>query len=223
MNLIIFDCDGVLIDSEPIGSRIEAEVLGAWGIDITPAEIVRQFVGSTVRSMLGTLAREHQIQLPGDLEDLIQVRVLEAFETELQAIPGVHALLDRLDQEQRPRCVASSSDSSRLEHSLGLVGLYARFAPHVFSAQSVKHGKPAPDLFLFAAAEMGFAPAHCLVVEDSEHGVRAAVAAGMEVVGFTGGGHRHPGDAALLLRAGATRVVADMDALRGLVGAQPDS
>lgn len=126
-------------------------------------------------------------------------------------MPGIHALLDRISA---PVCVASSSRPERLAHTLGLTGLHHRFAPNVFSASQVANGKPAPDLFLFAAARMGAAPARCFVVEDSVAGVQAGVAAGMTVLGFCGGGHCPPEHGRALRAAGARAVFAHMDALR---------
>jgi HAD superfamily hydrolase (TIGR01509 family) len=212
-DLLIFDCDGVLIDSELIGARVEAAELGRIGMPVAESEILTRYVGMSAASMFRALELEHGRALPKDFAALLQARIDAAFDQELQAIPGIHEALDRL---QTAMCVASSSTLARLRHSLGLTGLYARFAPHVFSAEQVEHGKPAPDLFLHAAAEMACPPARCLVIEDSISGVRGAVAAGMRVWGFVGGGHCSKGHDGRLREAGAEAVfhrMADLPAL----------
>ena len=213
--LVIFDCDGVLIDSELIGARVEAEELARLGMSISEPEILARFLGMTAKEMYCTLEIEHGMTLPPDFAAHVQARIDAAFEQELQAIPGIHEALDRLAVSA---CVASSSTLARLRHSLGLAGLYERFAPHVFSAEQVARGKPAPDLFLYAAAQMACAPAACVVIEDSVSGVRAAVAAGMRVWGFVGGGHCPPGHDARLRDAGAQGVFERMPDLAGLLG-----
>ena len=164
--------------------------------------------------MYAILEAELGRALPADLEARIAARIRADFERELTPVRGIHAALARITC---PVCVASSSDPARLEHSLRLAGLLTRFAPHVFSAAMVRHGKPAPDLFLYAAQTMGVAPADCLVVEDSEAGVQAGIAAGMRVLGFTDGSHCGPEHAARLLAAGASLAFADMAALPGLI------
>ena len=216
IDLVIFDCDGVLIDSEPISAHIEAAVLGEHGIPIEPDEIHGRFMGATADAMYSTLADEHGVALPEDFAARVQDRLDEAFRADLRAVDGIHDALDRLG---RPRCVASSSDYQRLELTLQLVDLYDRLAPHVYSAQSVSKGKPAPDLFLYAARQMGVPPARCLVVEDSENGIRAGVSAGMTVVGFLGASHRGPGDRETLRAAGASHLVMHMRDLPELVHA----
>jgi len=213
--LVIFDCDGVLVDSEMIGCRIDAECLTEAGFPITAAEIYERFIGLTIDTQLTLLRQERGWDLPPDLATTIRGRVLAAFTTELQAIPGITAALDAL--AGMPVCVASSSQPVRIRHSLGLTGLAARFEPNIFSATQVPRSKPAPDLFLFAAARMGVPPARCLVVEDSIPGVTAGRAAGMEVVGFTGGSHCRPGHAEQLRAVGADHVIARMADLPGLV------
>lgn len=214
-DLVIFDCDGVLIDSELIGARVEADELARVGMPIAEDEILARFVGMSAKAMYRALEIERGRQLPTGFADQVQARLDAAFEQELQAIPGIHEALDRLAVST---CVASSSTLARLRHSLGLTGLYARFAPHIYSAEQVVHGKPAPDLFLHAAAQMARAPADCLVIEDSVSGVRAAIAAGMRVWGFIGGGHCLTGHDTRLREAGAESVFARMPDLAGLLG-----
>jgi HAD superfamily hydrolase (TIGR01509 family) len=213
-DLVIFDCDGVLIDSELIGAHVEAAELGRVGIPLAESEILTRFLGMSAEAMYRALEVEHGRDLPQDFATTVQAAIDAAFERDLQVIPGIHETLDRL---RTASCVASSSSLARLRHSLGLTGLYARFAPHVFSAEQVARGKPAPDLFLHAAETMGYQPARCLVIEDSVSGVRGAIAAGMRVWGFVGGGHCADGHAGRLLAAGAERVFDHMPDLPALL------
>jgi HAD superfamily hydrolase (TIGR01509 family) len=162
--------------------------------------------------MFAIIEQENDIKLPPDFAERAARRTLEAFDRELQPIPGIAELLANLPDR---KCVASSSEPTRIRHSLSLAGILHHFEPHIFSATQVKRGKPAPDLFLFAAASMGAAPARCLVIEDSVAGVTAARAAGMTVLGFTGGSHCLDGHADKLRMAGAAAVCASMTDLRG--------
>jgi len=208
--LLIFDCDGVLIDSEHLAVRADVACLAEDGIEVSEAEILERYVGVSVKEMAEDLARRFGRQLADDFAARHHRRVSAIFEAELKAMAGIEPVLDALSGR---RCVASSSTPARLSHALGLVGLYDRFAPHIFSAVQVERGKPAPDLFLYAAARMGVEPANCVVVEDSLAGVEAAVAAGMTAIGFTGGSHCRPGHAARLTERGAADVVSDMTQL----------
>ena len=214
-DLVIFDCDGVLVDSEVVACRVDAEVLSEAGIPITAAEVAERFIGTTMSQMLATLSAEHAVELPPDLVGRLQGRLEAAFERELRPLPGAAELLAALTL---PSCVASSSGPERLAQSLGLAGLADHFGPRVFSARSVARGKPAPDLFFYAAERMAVAPERCLVIEDSLSGVTAAVAAGMAVTGFTGGSHCGPGHGERLRSAGAAQVVASMAELGELIG-----
>lgn len=214
--LVIFDLDGVLVDSEPTSSRVTAAALTEAGIEISAAEVCDRFLGVSTASMLRTLGAERGCRLPEKFQENLRARILTAFERELEPVPGVAALLDALPED---RCVASSSHPERIRRSLELVGLLERFAPHLFSAAMVSAGKPAPDLFLLAAAKMAAEPARCLVIEDSEVGIRAAKAAGMTAFGFTGAGHVRPTTHAPRLQvAGADAVFAEMPALVALIG-----
>jgi HAD superfamily hydrolase (TIGR01509 family) len=212
--LVIFDCDGVLIDSETIAARIHAEALGALGHGYTTADVVRRFVGVSSRDMLRIIEEETGRPLPQDYGASTRAALWAAYDTELAAVPHVADVIEALDL---PVCVASSSSPDSLRLGLGLVGLYERFAPHIFSATQVARGKPAPDLFLFAANRMGVAPSRCVVVEDSLAGVKGATAAGMTVLGFTGASHCGPGHADALTREGARAVFDDMRHLPALV------
>ena len=212
--LVIFDCDGVLVDSELIGCRVEALALSRLGLAITAEEILERFTGATAAETFRTLEAEHGQPLPEDFVPQVKEAIRAAFTRELRAVAGVAAALDQI---ALPMCVASSSDPARIEHSLRLVGLFERFAPHVFSASAVERGKPAPDLFLYAARRMATPPRHCVVIEDSSRGAQAGVAAGMRVLGFAGGSHCRPGHDERLRAAGAERVFANMSQLPGLI------
>lgn len=203
--LVIFDCDGVLVDSEAIVIEIESALLTEAGFALTSDEIADRFVGLSYPDMMATLAAEFGHPVPDGLSERIQRDALAAFPDRLQAVAGMPSLLDGLEL---PVCVGSSSDLDRIRLSLDVTGLAKHFDPaHLFSAQMVDRGKPAPDLFLHAATEMGFDPTTCLVIEDSPHGVEAALAAGMAVVGFTGGLHARPSLAKRLAAAGAEVIV----------------
>ena len=213
--LIIFDCDGVLIDSEPIACRIVAECLTEQGFTVETADILT-FVGKTSADMYASLESRFGRALPPGLNELIGPRRRAAFERELTAMPSVVALLDALGGTRM--CVASSAGLERIRHSLGCIGLLDRFERVLFSAAMVARGKPAPDLFLHAAATMRVAPAACVVVEDSAAGIQAARAAGMRAIGFTGGTHCRLGYASNLRRAGAAEIARTMPALGALLG-----
>jgi HAD superfamily hydrolase (TIGR01509 family) len=209
-DLVIFDCDGVLIDSEPLAIGVEIELLGQVGIAITFDEIASRYCGVSMKAMLGDLEARHGVALGDDFAARHAARLLAVCEAELKAMVGIEAVLDALPGKI---CVASSSGPERLRHTLGLAGLYRRFDPHIFSTTLVANGKPAPDLFLYAAKRMKAAPALAVVIEDSVPGVTAAKAAGMTAIGFVGGGHCRPGHAERLRAAGASAIVPAMSAL----------
>ena len=180
-DLVIFDNDGVLVDSEPYAGRILAELLTECGLPMTAHDCFAQFMGL---SMPSTRARAEALAgraLPRDLEHRYHERLFEAFRAELTAMPGV---VDALERIAMPTCVASSGTHERIHLALGTTGLLHRFAGRIFSAQDVVHGKPAPDLFLHAARTLGVEPTRCAVIEDSPLGVQAANAAGMVAFGF---------------------------------------
>ena len=181
--LVIFDCDGVLVDSERIGVRVEAEFLGELGWPLTEAEVVERFMGRTAEYMDEAIEAQLGSLLPQDWKDQFQRRYREAFAAELVPVDGV---LEALDQITSPTCVASSGSHDKLRFTLGHTGLYERFEGRIFSGYEVASGKPAPDLFLHAAASMGWDPADCAVVEDSPAGVEAGLRAGMRVFGYAG-------------------------------------
>lgn len=207
MTLLIFDCDGVLIDSEILHSEVESE-LGRelLGIDRDPLTHARLFAGKGLQNLLDSWAEESGTPLPPRVEEEMARRKREAFTTQLRAIPFVVETLENLTSF--PRCVASGTPVPTLEVALKAAGLYDQFAPHLFSSAMVARGKPAPDVFLHAAAAMGAHPDSCVVIEDSEHGVRAALAARMRVIGFIGGSHCDAAQAEKLF--GAHRIIGDM-------------
>jgi HAD superfamily hydrolase (TIGR01509 family) len=181
---VIFDCDGVLVDSERLAIRIDAIVLRELGWPMSEAEVVERFVGRTDEYMRGEIEAHIGRELGTDWDDLFGPLYLETFERELEPVPGV---VDALDRISLPTCVASSGSHEKMRFTLGLTKLYDRFAGRIFSATEVMHGKPEPDLFLHAAASMGVDPEACVVVEDSHWGVVAARNAGMRALGFAGG------------------------------------
>ena len=211
--LIIFDCDGVLVDSEPVANGVLARYLTELGLPHGDGD-TDKYVGISIPSMIAKIEREWNTALPADFREELWRRDRLAFETELRPIAGIAEVLAGL---QGPRCVASSSAPERIRNSLTLTGLIGFFEPHIFSASQVENGKPAPDLFLFAAERMGVPAAECLVIEDAVPGVQAGRAAGMRVLGFAGGGHCRPGHAVKLIDAGAERVFDDMSELMDLI------
>ncbi|MFC4030944.1 HAD family hydrolase [Streptomyces polygonati] len=208
--LVIFDCDGVLVDSEKIAVKVDVDVLAALGWPLTEEEIVERFVGRSFADMTADIERYLGRALPDGWDTPYRRLYREAFERELTPVDGVVEALDALTL---PSCVASSTSHAGLRHTLGLTGLYERFAGRVFSAADVARGKPAPDLFLHAARSLGVEPARCLVVEDSRYGVEAARAAGMRSYGYYGG--LTP---AAWLEGPDTTVFDDMRKLPGLLG-----
>lgn len=183
VRLVIFDCDGVLVDSERISIRVDAAAITALGWPMSEAEVVERFMGRSVKFMASEVEARLG-HLPDDWEDELHHLTRKAFETELTPVAGIEEALDHLTV---PTCVASSGSHDKMRYTLGLTGLYGRFRGRIFSADEVARGKPAPDLFLHAARSLGVAPADCAVVEDSFYGVEAARAAGMRVFGYAGG------------------------------------
>ena len=214
-DLIIFDCDGVLVDSEVISCRAHAATLNRYGYAITQDQVFDRFLGRSLRQANLEVEADLGRSLPDDFSTQLLEELYRAFAAELKATPHIHGTLDTLAQ---PVCVASSGTHERMRISLGRAGLYDRFAPHIFSATQVRNGKPAPDLFLFAAEQMAMLPRQCLVIEDSAPGIAAARAAGMTVLGFHGGSHCRPGYADALRAAGAALTFDDMRELTGLIG-----
>jgi HAD superfamily hydrolase (TIGR01509 family) len=188
---IFFDCDGVLIDSEILYARVGVQhQKEVFGIEEDTASYNRRYCGLGVEPFLKAFRERVQRPLPeGFAEEMVR-RQREAFRTQLERVAYVKEVIEQLNL---PSCVASNTPLETLRLCLTQTGLYDLFAPHIYSAQMVAHGKPAPDLFLLAAEKMGADPSECLVIEDGPYGVTAAKAAGMRVFGFTGGSHCYPG------------------------------
>jgi HAD superfamily hydrolase (TIGR01509 family) len=214
--LVIFDCDGVLVDSEPIMNRAHVEMLQQHGFAVSAELLFERFTGVSDTDMLSTIAREHGIPMPEDYVVRVNALIDTYCETALRATPGAHEALAAL---ALPVCVASSGIPERIRTSLKIVGLLDRFDPYLFGATMVARGKPAPDLFLHAASQMGVAPARCLVVEDSVYGVQAAISAGMTAIGFCGGEHCRPEHADVLRGHGAMDVIFDLRDLSAFIDA----
>jgi HAD superfamily hydrolase (TIGR01509 family) len=214
VHLVIFDCDGVLVDSEVISCRAHAETLSQHGYPITADEVLVRFLGVSDREARQSIENEMGRRLPEDFEAQIKQAALQRYASELAAIPHISEAIAAISL---PKCVASSGTPEKIRHGLTCAGLYDEFAPHIFSATQVNRGKPAPDLFLFAAERMGVAPAQCIVVEDSIPGITGARAAGMTVLGFHGGSHCRPGHGDMLRDAGAHSIFDDMRQLPGLI------
>ena len=197
-DLLIFDCDGVLVDSEVISASVLAQMLTQHGAPIDEATVYRRFLGRSMGVIREVLLAEFGLSVSEELIQAMRIEMHSRFRAELKPITGVAEALGSLPHK---RCVASSSRPDRLQLTLGLTGLLPLFDPNVFSATMVANGKPAPDLFLFAARKMGVPPQSCIVIEDSPAGVEAAKRAGMTVFGFTGGAHATHCDLALALAA----------------------
>lgn len=182
--LVIFDCDGVLVDSESLSARVFAEHLAKFGVFLSAADCESKFRGHTMDYCLGILEVEYPGALPSDFLDGLAWATQEAFSAYLKPVSGVEAVLQWLQGQGLPFCVASNGALSKVRHSLGVTGLGDYFGDHCYSAEQVKRGKPHPDLFLFAAQSMGVDSAQTLVVEDSIAGVTAALRAKMKVLRY---------------------------------------
>lgn len=184
--MIIFDCDGVLVDSEIIANRIDAEMLTELGYPISIEDSIKKFTGMNAATVRDFIFQESSVRLPENISDLTQQRILNTFENELQ--PLMYEALEHCSYMLK--CVASSSSRARVLKSLELTKQDHFFSQEaIFTSSQVKRGKPFPDLFLFAAEQMGIRPENCLVIEDSMAGIKAAQSAGMTVIGFLGGSH----------------------------------
>ncbi|WP_341957220.1 HAD family hydrolase [Microbacterium sp. LWH13-1.2] len=209
IDLVIFDCDGVLVDSERLSVEVDRRVLADLGWSLSREQILHRFVGRSSAHFRAEVEAYLGQPLRDDWETPYQPWYDDAFERDLKAVPGVEGALDEVPVAT---CVASSGTHAKIRRTLGLTGLLSRFEGRIFSADDVQNGKPAPDLFLHAAEQLGVLPERCAVVEDSRFGVQAACAAGMRVFGYAGG--LTPAD--WLEREGAT-VFTDMLLLPGLM------
>ena len=215
MPLLIFDCDGVLVDSELLSHGAIADLMGELGRPMTMPEALKVFAGKRLRDTLAAAEAWLGAPVPPDLAARAGARLLETFRRDLKPIAGVRQAIEALPY---PRCVASSSTPERLAVSLAVTGLAPLFGAHVFSADQVTHGKPAPDLFLLAARTLEVAPAQCIVIEDSPLGVAAARAAGMTAIAFAGASHVNADVAGRLAAAGADALIERMADLPETVG-----
>jgi HAD superfamily hydrolase (TIGR01509 family) len=214
LKLVIFDCDGVLVDSEVISNGVLARLLAEEGVPLTLAETRRDYQGLLLDEILTRTEELFGRTLPDDFLNRFQDERAEEFRRELKPVPGAAEAVERVKAVGIPVCVASQGRLEKTRMTLGLTGLDRLFAPEaVFSAYGVERGKPFPDLFLHAAKAMSADPARSVVVEDTPSGVRAAAAAGMRVVGYTA-----DSDAAALRRAGADPLVGSLDELPAALG-----
>jgi HAD superfamily hydrolase (TIGR01509 family) len=217
--IVIFDCDGVLVDSEAFGLEQTRKALGAVGLQLTAAETMDRFLGLRIDTILQKAEAEFSAALPIGFPTSRSQSIIASFERELKGIPGVQQAIAGMSARV---CVASSSGWERIRRALSLVGYNTLFEPNIFSAVSVERGKPNPDLFPYAARQMGVRPAQCLVIEDSVAGVVGAAAADMIVYGFIGGSHFLESSLAIRLTdAGAETIFDEMTKLPGIVAALP--
>jgi HAD superfamily hydrolase (TIGR01509 family) len=206
--VVIFDCDGVLVDSPVLGVQAEADCYSEAGIPTTAAAAMERFGGMSDADAVRVLEAETGMQLPCDMAERIDARKRELFTRSLAAIKGVHAALEGL--RHTPHCVASSSSMVMIQHMLSLTKLDRYFDGRLYSAEMVDRGKPYPDLFLYAAEQMHAAPTDCVVVEDSIAGVRAGKVAGCFVIGFVGGSHCDEDQVSRLRDAHADVIISSM-------------
>jgi phosphoglycolate phosphatase len=208
-DLLIFDCDGVVVDSEPITTRVLAEMLNEMGVSIETEEVAQRFTGYTFARTLELVTDQLGVPLPKNFVPNYRERTFAAMETNLKPIKGIRTALDQITI---PYCIASNGPHRKMRKTLGITSLLSRFEGRMFSSDDVLRGKPFPDLFLFAARHFSVPPSTCLVIEDSVSGVEAALAAGMSVYGFT-----ESATDERLLAAGANRVFRQMSELPSLV------
>jgi len=212
--MVIFDCNGVLVDSEPLATAVVSQEFMRAGFNLTPDVVARYFTGRRQADMFAEVEIAAGRKLPAGFAATVASATLRRFRAELRATNHMAQALSWL---RGPKCVASSSSFDRIRVSLESADLIRYFEPYLFSASEVKNGKPAPDLLLHAAGKMHVEPRHCIVVEDSPVGVAAGVAAGMTVIGFIGGSHAGHELADQLRAAGARAVISDMRALKGTI------
>ncbi|RJT40061.1 HAD family phosphatase [Mesorhizobium waimense] len=217
-DLVIFDCDGVLVDSGIIAARIEAELLTSAGYEISPEELAETYAGLTFKDIMMRVEEKSAIPFQVSLIDRAEELVDRKLRSDVRAIEGVREAVAAVAV---PRCICSNSRSERIEFMLEKVHLLPFFAGRIFSAMETPTGKtkPAPDVFLFAAEKLNAKPENTFVIEDSVHGVAGARATGMRVIGFTGAGHSYPGHADALTEAGAETVIRRWAELKSVIAA----
>jgi HAD superfamily hydrolase (TIGR01509 family) len=212
---IIWDCDGVLIDSEVLACGVAVEILAEIGYSIPLDKYLNQFMGQSSAQMFAQIEQETGLKLAEIFPvERLKEKQKAVFNLHLQAISGVENVLKTVNL---PMAVASGSESERLQHTLSITNLIGYFNTHVYSVELVKNGKPAPDIFLYAAEKLKVVPENCLVIEDSLHGVNAAKAAGMDVFAYVGGSHMTPNLQQNLTDAGVQAVLRHMDELPALL------
>jgi HAD superfamily hydrolase (TIGR01509 family) len=216
--LIIFDCDGVLVDSEILSAQVDCEILAEYGYEVSAEELAHRYAGLTTDRIFELAGEELGRPIPPAAIRRAELETDRRLGAEVKALPGAQEMLDALDG---PRCICSNSRSERLRITLTKARLWDRFRPYVYSARDVGEGrgKPAPDVFLHAAAALDSDPAEAVVIEDSVAGVTGAVAAGMRVIGFTGASHSWPGHGEALMDAGALTVVRRLTDVPGTIEA----
>lgn len=219
--LVIFDCDGVLIDSEAIFCTVDAEALTRLGHPTTASEISERFAGVPHQTAWSQLSSELNLKLPENWVANLLLECDRRFQTDLAPIPGAANAIKAIFEGGDQVCVASSTELPSLRGNLDRAGLLTFVEPHVFSVSQVKRAKPAPDVFLYAASQMGFDPSETVVIEDSVTGVLAAKRAGMKVFGFTGGGHAYSSLASRLSEAGAVHVCRSMQEVAHRFSSRP--
>ena len=212
---VIFDCDGVLVDSEPLSMKIDVEILAENGVVMSEADAHQRFVGKTFAAMLDEIRRDFGVSFPADASEQKDLRLLQLYERELKVVEGIVPALEALMPQHFS--VASNSPFDRVEAALRITHLTRFFGNRITTFEHVARGKPEPDVFIEAARRAGYAPGDCIVIEDSVTGVTAAHRAGCRVLGFTGT-HPHPVEqAGKLLAAGAATTFRAMRDLPGLV------
>ena len=215
---IIFDCDGVLITSEKLGNEVSLRLLKSYGCEVTEEELRTECFGRTTQETFAYYRAHWDDKLPENFESELTNALEESFRDGLEAVAGVE---DTIALLALPKAVASNSSSESLTFLLSKTGLIDYFFGCIFGADMVEHGKPAPDLYLAAAEKLGVHPKKCLVIEDSPTGVKAAIAAEMSVLGFTGGGHSFVGHSEILRMAGAFDIITEFPQILNFVSDIP--
>ncbi len=218
IELVIFDCDGVLIDSEIISTRVQLEHFKPYGFEVSEEEYSKRFAGLVGSQIKSIIEEEVGRSLPDDIYEKIDIDTDIALVKDVKALPGINWLLDNFDQ---PRCICSNSSGSRLEKTLKKAELHNRFKPYIFAAAEVgdKTSKPSPNVFLHAAKTFDVKPENCVVIEDSGHGLEGAKAAGMRTIGYVGGSHTYQGHSEALMDAGAETVVRSLREVKEVIAA----
>lgn len=220
-DVVLFDCDGVLVDSEPISLATLVDVLDHYGAPLSLAEVSARFTGRSSAAPIEHIGSETGRDISAEFKPFFYDRLFARYDIELRKTDAIDAVLAALKKRKIAFCISSSSSVQRLERTMKVTGLGHWFGTDIYSADFVQNGKPAPDLFLYAADKMGFRPDQAIVIEDSIAGVQAAVAAGMTCIGYVGGGHyagQREDASARLYDAGADMIFDDMRDIAALIG-----